>query len=70
MKTSAAIGFAIAAAILTGCVSDHRPMTASDNFMGTGASPPMATRAPMAPGTSQSPVTSKANNIDVIKSPP
>ncbi len=70
MKIPAVTGSAIAiAAILAGCVSDHRPMSASDKFMGTGAAAPMATHAPMSPGTSQSPATSKANNLDVIKSP-
>jgi hypothetical protein len=70
MKIPAETGFAfVAAAILTGCVSDNRPMRASDNFMGTGATAPMATRAPMASGTAQAPSTSKAVKIDVAKSP-
>ena len=57
-------------ALLTGCVRDNRPLMASDNFMSTGAAAPMATQAPMVPGTSQSPAASKANQINVIKSPP
>jgi hypothetical protein len=71
MKILAVIGLTIAvASVLTGCVRNDRPMMASDRFMGTGATAPMATHAPMSPGTPQTPATSKANNIDVIKSPP
>ncbi len=70
MRIAIAVRWAmVAAALLTGCVRDNRPMTASDNFMGTGAVAPKATQAPMASGTAHAPAASGANNIDVVKSP-